>query len=96
MEDFEKTAKNSTEDPNSKDTSSKLCMEIIEDRWTKQTGGTPTQFEDAIRKQLNATDVSREELNKLYEDAVKTREVTNHGSAGNGIFDNAIKAWNCK
>lgn len=91
MEDFQKTATNQTGD-----SSSKLCMEVIQEHWVKRTGGTSIQFEAAVRKQLNAPDASREELNKLYENAVRAREIKNRGSAGEEIFDKAVKAWHCE
>jgi hypothetical protein len=95
MEEFQTVAKilteNSTEDSNSK-----LCMEVIEDHWAQRTGGTASQFENAIRKQLDAPNASQGELNKLFEDAVKKREVDNRGSIGSEIFNAAIKALHCK
>jgi hypothetical protein len=95
MEEFHKVAKipieNSTEDSNLK-----FCMEVIGDHWAQRTGGTASQFEDAIRKQLNAPSASHGELNKLYEDAVKKREVDNRGSIGSEFFNAAIKALHCK
>ncbi len=95
MDEFQTAAEIPTDNPTA-NLNSKLCMEVIEDHWAQRTGGKASQFEDAVRHQLNAPNASRGELNKLYEDAVKKREVENRGSIGSEIFDAAIKALRCK
>lgn len=92
MEDLKNAA-----EAESQDSSRKLCMEVIEGIWAKQTGGTEDQFERAIRKQLNAPDVSREDLNVRFEDAVKAKDMQVKGAAaGAQAWADAVEYWHCK
>jgi len=87
------------------DASTKMCLDVIENNWSKETGGKPAQFDAAVRKQLHAEDLPKAEVDKLYMQAVTDREVKAVESRGPAkqddptafqIIDAVKKLWHCE
>jgi hypothetical protein len=79
------------------DSSSKLCLEVIENNWAKKTGGSATDFETAVKQQLHAENASHEQVAKMYDQALEKREIERHGEAeGKLVLEKAKEHWKCK